>query len=938
MRILHKKLCLLMFLLTGCSLGIFAQNRTITGTVRDAVDVVIGASVTVKGNSSIGTITDMDGKFRISVPSSARDLVIKFIGYDDAVIRLGTPTDYKVTLKESSVMLEEVVAIGYAKVKRKDLTGAISSVGGKELANVPVTTAMQALQGKAAGVNIVTESGAPGAGANITIRGGMSLTQSTEPLYIVDGFEMGSALDNIDINDIESIDVLKDASSTAIYGARGSNGIILITTKSGKKGKTQVSYNTYFSFDKLAKKLDLMSNVEDFVKYQYEFAELTGITPTWSAFYDDGMATDATGFYTGVYDRIHERYADASSIDWQDEVFGGYAMTQSHNVNISTGTEKTQVMLSYNYNGQDGLLANHSANKSAFRAKINSELYKGIRLDVNAMFNNKSVDGGGSYSGMKYVLRQPISGGTYFTRDQMLTEQTYVDFRGAESSYTASNPLIQNEASTSNKRSRMFSVNAGLEFDFLKHFTYRIAGSYRWNSSKSTSFSDERSTGYLMDPVNTGMTGSIGNSESYSYQITNTLNYNQTFAKKHKVNLLLGHEVSYSEDESNSISVKQMPYPNHGIDDISLGNVEEKKSGHGHSGIVSAFLRANYTFDERYLLTATLRADGSSKFAKGHQWGVFPSASVAWRISEESFWKENRINDVVNSLKLRVGYGTTGNNGVGSFSYRTNVSLTSYPMNNVMTNPAYVLGTQLGNPELKWETQVATNVGLDVSLFNSRVNLTAEWYNNQANDLLLNCVVPSSTGYSTQYQNVGKMRNRGWEVTLNTVNIRTKNFSWTSDLNLSFNKSKVVALEQGQTEKTFSAGDSRSGMVTYYATVGEALGEMYGYKYEGIYTAEDFIEGKDGKLTLREGIVKPKSGTPQPGDIKYAADDVDEEGNPIFTKKNVKIGNGTPDCIGGFNNTFTYKGFDLSVFLKFAIGQDIYNANKQSLTTYSIFP
>lgn len=239
------------------------------------------------------------------------------------------------------------------------------------------------------------------------------------------------------------------------------------------------------------------------------------------------------------------------------------------------------------------------------------------------MFNNKSVDGGGSYSGMKYVLRQPISGGTYFTRDQMLTEQTYVDFRGAESSYTASNPLIQNEASTSNKRSRMFSVNAGLEFDFLKHFTYRIAGSYRWNSSKSTSFSDERSTGYLMDPVNTGMTGSIGNSESYSYQITNTLNYNQTFAKKHKVNLLLGHEVSYSEDESNSISVKQMPYPNHGIDDISLGNVEEKKSGHGHSGIVSAFLRANYTFDERYLLTATLRADGSSKFAKGHQWGVF---------------------------------------------------------------------------------------------------------------------------------------------------------------------------------------------------------------------------------------------------------------------------------------------------------------------------
>lgn len=926
-----------MLLLIGFPLSLCAQNKTITGTVRDALDVVIGASVTVKGNTAVGTITDMDGKFTLSVPASAKELVISFIGYDSQTVTIGNKTHFDVTLKESSVMLEEVVAIGYAKVKRKDLTGSVSSVGGSELANVPVTTAMQALQGKAAGVNIVTASGAPGAGANITIRGGMSITQDTEPLYIVDGFEMGDALNNIDVNDIESIDVLKDASSTAIYGSRGSNGIILITTKSGQKGKTQISYNTYFSFDKLAKKLDLMSNVEDFAKYQYEFAELTGVTATWSSFYDDGMATDASGFYTGAFDRMHDRYANARSIDWQDEVFGGYAMTQSHNVNISTGTEKTQVMLSYNYNGQDGLLANHSANKSSFRAKINSELYKGIRLDVNAMFNNKSVDGGGSYSGMKYVLRQPISGGTYFTRDQMLTEQTYVDFRGAESSYTASNPLIQNEASTSNKRSRMFSVNAGLEFDFLKHFTYRVAGSYRWNNSKSTSFSDERSTGYLMDPVNTGMTGSIGNSESYSYQITNTLNYNQTFAKKHKVNLLLGHEVSYSEDESNSISVKQVPFPNHGIDDISAGVKDEMKSGHGHSGIVSAFMRANYTFDERYLLTATLRADGSSKFAKGHQWGLFPSASVAWRISEENFWKESRINDVVNSLKLRVGYGTTGNNGVGSFSYRTNVSLTNYPINNSLTNPAYVLGTQLGNPELQWETQVAANVGLDVSLLNGRINLTADWYNNQANDLLFNCVIPSSTGYSTQYQNVGKMRNRGWEFTLNTVNVRTKNFSWTSDLNLSFNKSKVVALEYGQTEKTFGVGDARSGMVTYYATVGEALGEMYGYKYEGVYTAEDFIEGDKGTLVLREGVVRPKSGTPQPGDIKYAADDVDENGNPIFTKKNVKIGNGAPDCIGGFNNTFSYKGFDLSVFLKFAIGQDIYNANKQSLTTYSMF-
>ena len=378
MRILHKNLCLLMLLLIGCPLGIFAQNKTITGTVRDAIDVVIGASVTVKGDKTIGTITDMDGNFKLSVPASAKDLVISFIGYEDQTIAIGSKTHFEITLKESSIMLEEVVAIGYAKVKRKDLTGATSSVSSNELAAVPAMTAAQALQGKAAGVNIVTKSGAPGASANITVRGGTSITQSTEPLYIVDGFEMSDALSNIDVNDIESIDILKDASSTAIYGARGSNGIVLITTKSGKKGKTQVSYNTYFSFDVLSKKLDMMSNAEDFVKYQYELAVLQGGATNFSTVFDN-VASDASDFYTGAYSRIASRYAGAQTLDWQDEVFGGSALTQNHNVNVSTGTDKTQVMLSYNYSGQDGLLVNHGVNKSSFRAKINSELWKGIR-------------------------------------------------------------------------------------------------------------------------------------------------------------------------------------------------------------------------------------------------------------------------------------------------------------------------------------------------------------------------------------------------------------------------------------------------------------------------------------------------------------------------------------------------------------------------------
>ena len=739
---------------------------------------------------------------------------------------------------------------------------------------------------------------------------------------------------NIDVNDIESIDILKDASATAIYGSRGSNGIVLITTKSGKKGKTQITYNTYFSFDKLSKKLDMMSNAEDFVKYQYEMEELQGKTAVWSNVFDNGKGIDASDFYSGVYGRINSQYGDAYGIDWQDEVFGGSALTQNHNVNVSTGTEKTQVMLSYNYSDQEGLLANHGIKKNSIRAKVNTELYKGVRFDLNTMFSGNSTDGGGAYSGMKNVLLQPINGGSMFTRDDLLYTQTYPDFSGLDASFDTANPIVQNDASTSNKRSKLYTVNAGLEFDFLKHFTWRTAGSYTWSHSKSTSFADENSTSYIMDPSNTGINGSISNSESYKWQVTNTLNYSQTFAKKHKVNVLMGHEVTYSESESDKMTLIKFPYPNHGLDNITDATVKEQSTSHKNSGIVSAFARFNYTFDERYLLTATVRGDGATNFAKGNKWGVFPSVSGAWRISEENFWKNSKLMNVVNSLKLRVGYGVTGNNAIGSSKYTTNYSQTTYTMGNNENNSAYVVGTTLGNKDLKWETLHATNIGLDISLFNSRVNLTAEWYNNQISDLLMNCVIPSSTGYSSQYQNVGEMRNRGWEITLNTVNINTKNFRWTTDLNLAFNSSKVLALEGVEDHKTFAAGSNRSGTLTYYAVVGEALGDMYGYVYDGIYTTDDFTQGEDGSFILRDGVVKPFDGTPQPGDIKFAADN---EAGDQFTRQYVKIGNGTPDCIGGFNNTFSFYGFDLSVFMKFSIGNDVYNATKHSMSPYALY-
>ena len=911
--------------------SVSAQTISVSGHVTDETgEPLIGAAILQKGTQN-GTATDYDGNYSIKVPAKAT-LVVSYMGYQSQEVNVGGKTILNIKLAATDHMLEEVVAIGYGTVKKKDLTGAVSSVQGADLAKVPVGSVAQALQGKAPGLNIVQQNAAPGASVNVTVRGGASLTQGTAPLYIVDGFAMDNALSNLDANDIESIDVLKDASATAIYGARGSNGIIVITTKSAAKGKTKVDYNAFFTWDKLSKKLDMLSDAADYVRYQYELAELQGKTSMWSVGYDNSYATDEADFYSGVYGRISDRYTGDYATDWQDLMFGGNSFSQNHNVSVSTGSEKTQVLLTFNHNDQNGLLANHDFNRNSVRAKVNSELYKGVKLDFGTFFYNNVTHGGGKYGDMKGVLLQPINGGTLFTQDELINTQTYRDYRGLDNGFDTANPLVQNEASTSESKDRLLNITGGLTIDFVKGLTWRTAGDYETKWTRSTSFADENSTSYLIDQTNTGINGTIKYKETSKWRISNTLNYNHTFAQKHNLTALLGQEYSYSESIGNNFELKQFPYPNHGLDDISNATVNDKSSSRSHGNMLSFFGRAGYNYDERYLLTATLRADGSSKFARGNKWGYFPSASAAWRVSQEGFWQNSSLVETVNNLKLRVGYGVTGNCDIDDNMYTTPVSMSTYPMGNDENSAAYVIGTTLGNEKLKWETLHATNVGLDLGLINSRINLTVEWYNNQINDMLMKCSIPKSTGYSYQYQNVGKMRNRGWEVSLNTVNISNRRFQWTSTLNLSFNRSKVIALEGDVDHKTFSQGGNRSGTVQYYAVVGEPLGDMYGYKYIGLYTTDDFDVAADGSYTLKEGVVKPYSGTPQPGDIKFAADN--EDGTQ-FTRQLQKIGNGTPDCIGGFNNTLTWKGFDLNVFLRFSIGNDVYNATKHSMSPYA---
>lgn len=920
---------MVVFLLLGGSSLSFAQNITITGQVSDEMESIIGASVkAVPGNA--GTVTDIDGNFTLTVPASTKQLVISYIGYKSKTIDIKGRTKFDVKLESESQMLEEVVSIGYAKVKRKDLTAATASVSGKELAQVPATSAAQALTGKAAGVNIVTQSGAPGADINITVRGGTSITQSTKPLYIVDGFQMEDGLQNVDINDIETIDVMKDASATAIYGAAGANGVILITTKSGKSGKTEVSYNGYVSFSKLGKKLDLLK-VADYVRYQYEFQTLRDNTSSWASLFG-GEVSDAD-FYIGVYNRIASDYGNRAGVDWQDEVFGSTGVAQTHNINVSGGTDKTKYMLSYNYTGEDGIMDKHGFYKNSVRAKINHELWKGVRLDFATSLQMTKLEGGGSLGGtLKQTILQPVTGGVRFTNEQLIGEDLtdIYDALPGSNNYDSNNPLLNNKAISNEKYTRLATVNAGIEIDIIKNLTWRTAASYQWKQIR-TDYWDDGSTKTAASNQSPNGYGRRNNSEAFQWQVTNTLNYAFDINKQHHFNALLGQETTYWESMNLNNEYRQFSDGNFGLNDVSMGTPYTWTSGKSKRGRVSWFTRVSYNFLDRYLVNATLRGDGSSKFAKGNQWGYFPSASAAWRISEEPFMEN--MKDVFQNLKLRLGYGTAGNDNIDNNMYATSYGSGHYGING-KDNITYVPGTTLGNKDLKWETTETFNVGLDVTVLNGRVNLGVDWYNNTSKNLLIKNKIPTSTGYSTQYQNVGSIRNRGVEIVLNTTNVRTKNFSWTMDFNVAFNRSKVLDIYGGSSETDYFIQDYQSRM-GFKIEKGKALGQFYGLVYDGIYTTDDFNQNADGTYTLKNGIAYLKGSTRtavKPGDVKYKtiAGDTDKDGNPVWsTNDRTVVGNAAPKFTGGWNNTFKYKGFDLTVFMNFSYGNDVFNMSTQ---------
>lgn len=907
----------------------FAQSSiAVSGTVKDNFESLPGVSIAVKG-TTIGTITDVNGKFTLNVPNEKSVLTFSYVGYAPQSITVGATRTFNITMVSDDQLLGEVVVIGYGSVRKRDLTGSTVSVHGKDLAAIPVTTAAQAISGKLAGVNVTTSSGAPGANINILVRGGTSITQDVKPLYIVDGFQMDDGLQNVDINDIESIDVMKDASATAIYGARGSNGVVLITTKSGKEGKTKVSYNAYASFESLNNKLSMLG-VEDYVKYQYEYQVIRNQETAWATIFG-GNVSDP-GFYTGAYGRIENDYRNRQGIDWQDVVFGGTVLTQNHNVSVTGGTNKTNFVVSYNYMGQDGVLSKTGYDRNNLRTRLNHELYKGVRLDVSANLSATKIDGGGSFSGLKQTALQPPTGGVLFTNEQMINTDIRDQMMLYESAYDINNPLISQDAVTKTKYRRQVIVNAGLDIDipWVKGLTFRTAGSYLWEHVRDDLWDDGRTNDAKMKQ---GPWGERNNNEKFTWQVTNTLSYQTTVAGLHNFNAVIGQETWYTESMKLENTYLKFPDDNFGLNNTNMAGDHTSKSDKQRSGIVSVFGRLMYNYSGKYLLAATLRGDGSSKFARGNQWGVLPSASAAWRISEETFMKENL--SFINNLKLRGGYGVTGNCNIDNNMYVTDYQGGKYFIGSSEI-PALKPQSTLGNPNLVWEQTKSTSLGLDVSLFNSRINLSLDYYNNTSDNLLIKQSIAKSSGYNDQFQNIGSIRNRGFEYVLNTLNLRTSGgFEWRSDLNMSFNKSKVLAL-YGDPDSWMKVDvDQR---MEFIVREGEPLGQFYGYKYGGIYTTGDFNQNPDGTYSLKDGVIRKNGLTAaqiaviKPGDIKFVGvtGQTDSNGNPVWSDADrTVIGNAEPKFYGGFNNTFAYKGFDLSIFMNFSYGNDVFNMNAQ---------
>lgn len=906
-------LTLLALLMTLTS---FAQQITVNGVVLDETDTpLIGATIQVK-NTQKGVITDFDGKFSIKANSNAT-LVVSYIGYQNQEIKLKGQKNLNLKLIPDNAMLDEVVVVGYGSMKKSDLTGSVSSVAAKSIEGFKTGSVVEALGGQIAGVQITQSDGTPGSGFDIKIRGIGTVNGDSSPLFIVDGFEV-SDIDYLANSDIESIEVLKDASAAAIYGARAANGVVLVTTKSGKEGKPVISYNGSASYRDIAKKLDLLSPYE-FVGLQME------INPTKYAtsYYQEGNDKEGNPY---TFQTIDD-YLNEPGVDWQNEAFKP-TWSQNHDFSISGGTKETKYAASFSHFDENGIFTNSGYKKNAGKLRINQKINKSITFDATMNYANTVKDGigtsgtGGTLNVLSNLLRARPTGGNSISNEDLLNSVFDPLEISENQTYSQINPIKQAEAVNNRRQAELWGVNASLTIQLIKNLTFKTAATYNTTNTRNDIFYGENSSQAYRSG---GTYGSTQMQKDLRWSNSNTLTYRKKINKKNSFDVMLGHEFSFRSSELLYGQAKDFPFDDLGNDNLGLGATPSRVStSRSDKRLLSFFARGNYNFDNRYLFTATIRADGSTVFSTKNKWGYFPSFSAAWRISEEKFMKN--ITPISN-MKLRFGWGTVGNDRITNYLSMDLYTESKYGVGNKQVTT--LSPKQLANSNLKWEGSTTANLGVDLGFFENRLNLTADFFIKNTKDLLLAQNLAHVTGFDSQWQNIGKIQNKGIELNITSSNIQTRGFLWQTSLNISFIENTLKSLQDG-TVAMYSATRFNSNFTgyDYVARVGSALGQIYGYAFDGVYQTSDFNMTPDGKMILKPGIpdMSEHAGrTVEPGMVKYK--DVDGDG-VITTADRTVIGNGLPKWYGGITNTFNYKNIDLSFMFQFNYGNDVYNATR----------
>ena len=904
-----------MLLTMFLAISAYAQELTLNGTVLDENNQPLtGAGVMVKGTTN-GEVTDLDGKFTLWLNKKGVDITVSYIGYKTYEFRYGGQDNITIRLEPDTELLEEIVVVGYGTMKKSDLTGSVASVSSDAIEGYQVSSIAGALGGQIAGVQITQTDGTPGAGVNINIRGVGTLNGDNSPLYIVDGFQVDN-IDWLSNSDIESIEVLKDASSAAIYGSRAANGVLMVTTKSGRESKPTISYNGSASYRTISKKLETLSPYE-FVKLQTEVNSEYA-----KAYYKEG--NDDYGV-PHKYQSL-EDYADLTGVVWQDETFRP-TWSQDHNVSVAGGSPESQYSLNFSRYDEEGIFLNSGFDKTTGKLRIKQKLWPTVTLEatVNYAQTNKKGAGTTADNGRFNMLAQILSarptGGLKITDEELLELAIDPLVEEEGESLAQVNPVKQTQSVTNTKRAEMWSANASISWQIIKGLIFRSAATYNNTVTRTNVFYNNGSKEAYRN-------GQSPYGQSQFNRDVRWVNFNHLTWKqkvrKHNYDVMIGHEVSSKSTEYLLGQAMDFPFDNLGNDNLSLGATPSKvASSYASNSLLSFFTRANYNYDNRYLFTATMRADGSTVFSAKNKWGYFPSFSAAWRIDKEKFMKN--VNWISN-LKLRAGWGTVGNDRIANY---LSLDLYSPEKYGVGTNLTTVLTPkQLRNSNLKWEGSSTINLGLDFGFFEDRISMSLDLFDKNTKDLLLAQQLAHATGFSTQMQNIGKIRNRGLELSFNSTNIDRKNFLWQTNFNISFIENKLISLADGTDYvQTRSGFDSNFTANDYIAIVGESLGLIYGYEWDGLYQANDFTVTPEGKYILKEGVVDNPSYTAgvQPGVVKY----VDQTGDGKITSEDrTVIGNALPKWYGGITNTFSFYGVDFSFMFQYNYGNDIYNATR----------